>query len=211
MVESAAHLVDHVFPEVPVRQFVLTFSFPLRFLLAAQPKALTDVLAGSTLNLNIHLHMLFLVGAYSFSDRGASFHRARRPTNGELTALLDTLSQRIVRLLERRGMLIADPGLDFETGSSLDQRQAASIQYLIAIGPHAGRKALTLYSVPPEQEVPDISMLARLYRFSLHAATVGEAHQRDRLERLCRYITRPPSTMKNWPHPLRACSIWQRW
>jgi hypothetical protein len=26
---------------------------------------------GSALNLNIHLHMLFLDGAYSFSDRGA--------------------------------------------------------------------------------------------------------------------------------------------
>ena len=45
MVESAAHLVDHVFPEAPVRQFVLTFPFPLRFLLAAEPKVLTDVLA----------------------------------------------------------------------------------------------------------------------------------------------------------------------
>jgi ribosomal protein S27E len=45
MVESAAHLVDHVFPEVAVRQFVLTFPFPLRFLLAAQPEALTQVLA----------------------------------------------------------------------------------------------------------------------------------------------------------------------
>jgi hypothetical protein len=29
--------VDHVFPDVPVRQWVLTFPFPLRFLLAAQP------------------------------------------------------------------------------------------------------------------------------------------------------------------------------
>jgi ribosomal protein S27E len=45
MVESAAHLVDHVFPEAPVRQFVLTFPFPLRFLFAAQPEALTAVLA----------------------------------------------------------------------------------------------------------------------------------------------------------------------
>jgi hypothetical protein len=45
MVESAAHLVDHVFPEAPVRQWVLTFPFPLRFLLAAQPEALTQVLA----------------------------------------------------------------------------------------------------------------------------------------------------------------------
>jgi hypothetical protein len=68
--------------------------------------------------------------------------------------------------------------------------QAASINYRIAIGPHAGRKALTLYSVPPD--VADIPMLARWYGFSLHAATVCEAHQRSKLERLCRYITRPP-------------------
>jgi hypothetical protein len=45
MVESAAHLVDHVFPEVPVRQWALTFPMPLRFLLAARPEALTQVLA----------------------------------------------------------------------------------------------------------------------------------------------------------------------
>ncbi|MEJ8569426.1 transposase [Elongatibacter sediminis] len=32
--------------------------------------------------------------------------------------------------------------------------------------------------------------------FSLHAATVSEAHQRSKLERLCRYITRPPIATK---------------
>ncbi len=37
--------------------------------------------------------------------------RARRPTNDELTTLLDTLSRRIVRVLERRGLLISDPCL----------------------------------------------------------------------------------------------------
>jgi hypothetical protein len=36
-----------------------------------------------------------------------------------------------------------------ESFSSLDQLQAASVNYRIAIDPHAGRKALTLYSVPP--------------------------------------------------------------
>jgi hypothetical protein len=42
----------------------------------------------------------------------------------------------------RRGLLIADPecpAFDFEAGSSLDQLQAASVNYRIAIGPHAGR------------------------------------------------------------------------
>ena len=149
MVESAAHRVDHVFPEAPVRQWVLTFPFPLRFLLAAQPGVLTEVLAivqrgistflvrhsgftvasgartgavtliqrfGSALNLNMHLHMLFLDGAYRFAGGKASFYRVRRSTRDELARLLDALS--------------------------------------------------------------------------LHAATVCEAHQRSKLERLCRYITR---------------------
>ena len=78
---------------------------------------------GSALNLNVHLHMLFLDGAYTFRERGADSHRARRPSNAQLDQLLETLSRRIVRLLERRGLLIADPeccpALDFEAGSSL--------------------------------------------------------------------------------------------
>jgi len=92
--------------------------------------------------------------------------------------------------LERRGLLIADPEcptLDFEVGSSLDQLQAASVHYRIAIGPHAGRKALTLYSVPPSEERSNSPLLAKVAGFSLHAATVCEAYQRSRLERLRRW------------------------
>ena len=104
-----------------------------------------------------------------------------------------------IQLLAGRGLLIADPVhpyLDLGSGSSLDHMQAASIQYRIAIGPHAGRKALTLYSLPPIEENSDIPLLARAAGFSLHAASVCDAHQRGRLERLCRYITRPPIAKK---------------
>jgi len=41
-------------------------------------------------------------------------------------------------------------------------------------------------------EYGETAVLARLHGFSLHAATVCEAHQHNKLERLCRYITRPP-------------------
>ena len=34
MNEGALNLVDHVLPDVPIRQFVLTLPFPLRFPLA---------------------------------------------------------------------------------------------------------------------------------------------------------------------------------
>lgn len=42
--ESAALLVDEVFPEQPVRQWVLSFPYPLRFLFAARPDVMGQVL-----------------------------------------------------------------------------------------------------------------------------------------------------------------------
>ena len=44
MSQTAAHLVDHVMPHVPVRQWVLSLPIPLRVLLAAQPELVTPVL-----------------------------------------------------------------------------------------------------------------------------------------------------------------------
>ena len=44
MAQTAAHLVDHVIPHVPVRQWVLSLPIQLRLLLAAQPKLVTPVL-----------------------------------------------------------------------------------------------------------------------------------------------------------------------
>ena len=46
--------------------------------------------------------------------------------------------------------------------------------------------------MPPLAAISDNPLLAKVAGFSLHAATVCEAYQRNRLERLCRYITRPP-------------------
>jgi hypothetical protein len=44
MSQTAAHLVEHVIPPVPVRQWVLSLPIPLRVLLAAQPELVTPVL-----------------------------------------------------------------------------------------------------------------------------------------------------------------------
>ena len=43
MVDTAAHLVDRVFPRVPVRQWVLSLPFGLRYVLAHDPKMVTAV------------------------------------------------------------------------------------------------------------------------------------------------------------------------
>ena len=44
MADSAALLVDEILPYQPMRQWVLSVPFPLRFLFASNPKAMTGVL-----------------------------------------------------------------------------------------------------------------------------------------------------------------------
>ena len=44
MSQTAAHLVDHVIPHGPERQWVLSLPIPLRLLLAAQPELVRPVL-----------------------------------------------------------------------------------------------------------------------------------------------------------------------
>ena len=80
--------------------------------------------------------------------------------------------------------------LDLEPDDGFEQLLGAAVHYRIATGPHAGRKALTLRTVGPSPP-PDNPCIAQLSGFSLHARTVCEAHERDALERLCRYIARP--------------------
>jgi hypothetical protein len=52
-------------------------------------------------------------------------------------------------------------------------------------------------------------LLAQVAGFSLHAATVCEAHQRSKLERLCRYITRPPIATKRLSLDRRGRVVYQ--
>jgi hypothetical protein len=68
MSQTAAHLVDHVIPHVPVRQWVLSLPIPLRVLLAAQPELVTPVLQVVQRVLTRHL----LDGAGLRVDEGQS-------------------------------------------------------------------------------------------------------------------------------------------
>ncbi len=57
---------------------------------------------GSALNLNIHLHMLFLDGMYVDHLNGtARFRWVRAPTSRELTQLAHTIADQIGRFQER--------------------------------------------------------------------------------------------------------------
>ncbi len=45
MADTAAHLVDRVLPEVPIRQWVLSLPIPLRYRIAYDRELCSEVLA----------------------------------------------------------------------------------------------------------------------------------------------------------------------
>ena len=55
MAESSALLIDEVLPQQPMRQWVLSFPYPLRFLLASRPVVLTKVLGIVYRTISTHL------------------------------------------------------------------------------------------------------------------------------------------------------------
>jgi hypothetical protein len=56
----------------------------------------------SALNLNIHFHTLCLDGAYTLVNGRPRFQRVPPPAKAELDALLERITARIGRHLERR-------------------------------------------------------------------------------------------------------------
>jgi hypothetical protein len=156
---------------------------------------------GSALNLNIHFHMLFLDGVYTHDMGRAQFRWVKAPTNNELTQLTHTIAQRLARYLERQGLLERDAehsylALETIDEDPMDQLRGHSITYRIAVGPQQGRKVFTLQTLPDERDGYDSSVTGNVSGFSLHAGVAAKANQRDKLERLCRYITRPAISEK---------------
>jgi hypothetical protein len=239
MADSAALLVDDVLPHQPMRQWVLSVPFPLRFLFASNPKVMTRVLGivyraisthlahkagfaksmaqtgavtliqrfGSALNLNIHFHMLFLDGVYIGGSNGhpVRFRRVKAPTRNELTKLTHTIAHRVARYLEYQGLVEHDTGNVYLTPEAVNasdddpsnQLLGSSITYRIAVGPQQGRKVFTLQTLPNlESDNPFSSSVGEAAGFSLHAGVAARANERAKLERLCRYVTRPPVSTK---------------
>ena len=143
-------------------------------------------------------------GVYVDSSDGSSkrFQWVKAPTSEELIQLTHILAQRVGRFLERKGLLERDVensylSLDAEEEGPMDQLLGHSITYRIAVGPQQGRKVFTLQTLPacdPDERLADA--VGNVSGFSLHASVATKAHQREKLERLCRYITRPAISEK---------------
>jgi hypothetical protein len=234
MADTAAHLVDRVLPEVPIRQWVLTLPHSLRYRCAYDARLTSAVLRsfiralfaelrrrsrrtwdiraeqcgavtfiqrfGSALNLNVHFHTLALDGAYTHTLRQGQAPRflPLAPPNADAVArVLAGTARRIRRSIEERAG-------DDEDALTRDEPllallAAASLQTRIATGTQRGEpwRRLGDRIEPREAEAADADpeASARVPQhggMSLHADVAVPARDRRRLERLCRYVARPP-------------------
>jgi len=142
--------------------------------------------------------MLFLDGVHDVIGADGTVERFRwvkAPTTIELTELMHTIAERVGGFLQRQGLLERDGETHYLATEavdegSMDQLIGHSITYRIAVGPQAGRKVFTLQTLPASEE-PFDDPVGQVAGFSLHAGVAAKAHQRQKLERLCRYISRP--------------------
>src|SRR5262245_9257008 len=155
--------------------------------------------AGSGLNVNLHFHTLVLDGVFIEARGGAlAFHPAPGPTDAEVAAALATIRQRVQRLLVRRGL---EPGDDAagpadplaDESPIMAGIVGASVQGRVALGSRAGARVRRLGDVCDTAGVTSRGpRQAHLDGFDLHANVRVSANDRAGVERLARYVLRPP-------------------
>ena len=154
---------------------------------------------GDALNLNVHFHSLVLDGVYARGPEGAlRFHPLPPPEDAEVERVVGQVARRIARLLERRGLgpeadpSEADPLAEDEP--LLAQLYGASVAGRIATGRRAGQRVLRVGDCIDPDDLPALEgeRCASVSGVSLHANVAVPARDRRRLERLCRYVARPP-------------------
>ena len=159
---------------------------------------------GSSLNLNLHFHCVFIEGVYlDRTDEGRKprFLAGEPPTDTDIAAVIQQISHRVIRTLRRLGYLETDmeppvaTGYDplRDTAPEFARTMAASVQQRIAFGERAGQHVRRIGAgFGSEGEAPQLTgpRCASVHGFSLHANTAVPAHRRDQLEQLIRYTAR---------------------
>jgi hypothetical protein len=155
---------------------------------------------GGGLQTNVHFHTLVFEGVYARAPDGTTrFDPALPPTDREVAQLLVAIRTRILRLLRRRGVVAADDASELASDPLADeapvlaQLTAAAVRGRSAFGDRAGTPVLRVGRAPDAPWVWTVGARhAHLERFDLHADRAVRADDRAGLERLCRYLLRPP-------------------
>jgi hypothetical protein len=169
---------------------------------------------GSALNLNLHYHCIFLDGVYTRGADGRLSFRQVTPHTADVERLVVAIAEASEAWLGKQGYG-PEEEIDPEGDDAQAVLQQASLLGQAALGPRAGRRARRVQLVGGRKvDLPP--RCAAFEGYNLHAGVGLGARERDALERLCRYLLRPPlardrlqrhpdGTVEVGP-PDRACS-----
>jgi len=192
MAETAAHLVDHVFPHVPVRQFVLSVPKRLRPFLHHRPRTATAVLHILLRALRATLREACPTAPASASIGAVSFlHRFGSSLNPHYhfhLCVVDGLFERAEGVTDQDP---ADPvpPLRFHEATALTPQLLERLQHTIR---RRVLRQFVRHGLLEPDEAVDMLTWDHGGGFSLDASVRIEATDRAGLERLLRYCARPP-------------------
>jgi hypothetical protein len=152
----------------------------------------------SALRLTPHVHTLVLDGVYVRGHGGRlQFHALATPTLAEVADVTRRTAERIERLLRTRGY-------ELEAGDSaydeLSDRQPvlagcyrAATAGTQLLGPRAGQPVMRVLAGPQRTAArAGGKLVAEVRGVNIHAERAVDGRDRAQLERLCRYLARPP-------------------
>jgi hypothetical protein len=222
MADMATFCVDHLFPRAPVRQWVLSVPYRLRFEMAYSPRLASAVLraliAAITADLRrrprkrkirgrLQTGSLTVVQRFGSSlNLNVHFHTlaldgvyATQPDGGLLFHPLHSPSDEevahVARAVSRKAshILARHRPVDDGQASLLHDLANASVQGMVATGPRRGCQVLRLGT---GADVVEAAITSKRYAdvagFNVHANVRVRANDRERLEHLVKYLARPP-------------------
>ena len=248
MTLAAVHLEQNVLPEVPLRQWVCTLPWRLRYLCGYDKALCRDVLNAfiaevmrslrhrakkawgwqsvsqahpgsvtfiqrfdSALRLNVHFHTLALDGVYVRNEHGElEFLETGEPTAAEVADVARRTAKRVANVLERHGRSARailgydasdDDYDDYDNGAGDDTDPLQEQQLALASCYGAAARGTTLFGTRAGQ--PTLRLVqpsdaratapaAAIMGFDVHAKVAIDGRDRKRVERICRYLGRPP-------------------
>ena len=191
MVETAAHLTDHVFPRLPVRQWVLSVPKRLRYFMQRD---------GAVLNMVLRIFLRVIVQTLQTHSPGAAqvekaalhigavafIHRFGSSLNGHVhfhVCALDGVFEEVAGDIDAQS---SPPGIVFHPARAIDEAAVAQVQTDLR------RRILRAFVGRGLLESCDAKDMLGYQHcgFSVDAGVCVEAHDRAALDRLLRYCAR---------------------
>jgi len=219
MAQQSAHLVDRVFPDIPLRQWVLSVPFALRPMLSLDRELQSRCLGifvdeifglyrgrpsdevgavsviqrfGNALNLHAHFHVLAMDGRWREDASGVLRFQDLPPKLGDIDSVSQRVADRIIALLRRWGRL-EDEHLEWMDAPTWPSPVVdGEAGWLVGEDLVGEDQPLVAPSSATPVGTPDSAWVAQTHGFSVHAGISIEGFDVRGRERLCRYVTRPP-------------------